>query len=127
MLPFGSCTDAIAATVCAIWARVRTPSTSGRVSSCKAALLPSRHGRRHFLAVEDDALAEYRVERTFGDARPPRVVLDQHAEEVVIPADGCRFRVVDAVRALEPPVRRVERVRVVRAAQEEPGALDLLL
>ncbi len=128
MLPSGSCTDAIASIVCATCAPVRMPATSGSDRDQPRLRFP------HFaivggdlLAVHDDALAEHRVERALGDARPARVVLDQVAEEVVVALHRRGVGVVEPVRALEPPVRRVERVRVVRTAQEEAGALDLQL
>src|SRR5689334_13662937 len=115
MLPSGSCTDAIASIVSETCARLISPSTSGSSWSVKAALPPLRHRGRDLLAVEDDALAEDRVQRAFGDPGPARVLLDQHAEEVVVAADGRSLGVLEAERALQPPVRRVERVRVVRA------------
>src|SRR5689334_12857167 len=127
MLPSGCCTVAIASTVSVISSRVRMPATSGRVRSAKAALPPSPRRRCDLLAVEDDALAEHRVERAFGDRSPARIVLDEMAEEVVVATDGSRVRIVEPVRALEPPVGRVECVRVVRAAQQAPRAFDLQL
>src|SRR4029078_413514 len=127
MLPSDCCTDAIASTVCAIWAPVRMPATSGSFDSAKTALPPFCARPWHFFSVHDQALAEHRVERTFGDSRPPRVVLDEVAEEVVVSLDGRDFGIVEAVRALQPPVRRVERVRVVRTPEEAAGELELLL
>src|SRR5262245_20934947 len=116
MLPSRCWTDAIASTVCATCARVITFATSGsaagNVSLAKAALPPRRHGGRHLLAVDDEALAEHRVERAFGDGGPARVVLDEIAEEVVVALHRRGLGVVEAVRALQPPVRRMERVRV---------------
>src|SRR6478752_6547764 len=111
MLPSGCCTAAIASTVCAISSRLRMPATSGRVRSAKAALPPSPRRGCDLLAVQHEALAEYRVERAFADRRPTRVVLDQMTQEVVVPLDRRGIRVVEPVRALQPPVGRMERVR----------------
>src|SRR6476660_9822443 len=125
MLPSGCCTAAIASTVCATCAPVRMPATSGVFSSPKAALPPFRARRWDLLAVHDQALAEHGVERALGDAGPTRVVLDEMTEELVVTLDRRRVGVVEAVRALQPPVRRVEGVRVVRAPQEAAGLLEL--
>src|SRR5882757_8039538 len=99
MFPSGSWTDAIASTVCATSARVITPSTCGSWCSGKASLSPLGHSRCNLLAVEHHALAEHRVQRPLGDTRPTRVVLDQHAQEVVVAAYRCRLRVLQTERA----------------------------
>src|SRR3954469_9105276 len=104
MLPSGCCTDEIQSTVCAIWSPVRMPATSGSFNSAKTALPPSCARPWHFFPVHDQALAEHRVERAFGDARPARVVLDEVAQEVVVSLDRRGFGIVEAVRALQPPV-----------------------
>src|SRR3984893_7033236 len=129
MLPSGSCTPAMASTVWATWSLVRTPSTSGTWKRLfvKAALSPSRHRRWDLLAVQHHALAEHGVEGAFAELSPARVSFDQHAQEVVITPHRRRVGVLEAVLALQPPVRRVERVRVVRAAQEEAGSFELQL
>src|SRR6516162_1893451 len=126
MLPSASCTPAIASIVDCTSARVRMPPTSGSASSgVKAALPPFRSVGWDFLAVEHDALAEHRIERAFRGCGPCRSMLDQHAQEVVIFLDRCRVGVVESVHAAQPPVGRMECVRVMRAAQEEAGALEL--
>src|SRR5262249_36974785 len=119
MFPVGICTEAIASMVWAMSARVTTPGTSGSSCSVKGFLPPLRAGRRRLLAVQDDTLSEHRVQCSFGNPRPPWVVLDQRTQELVVALHGHGFGVVEAVRALEPPVGRVERVRVMRAALEE--------
>jgi len=63
----------------------------------------------------------------FGDARPGRVVLDEVTEELVGSASPAGRRDCRGRTRTQPPVGRVERVRVVRAAQETAGSLDLLL
>ena len=90
-------------------AAVMTPATSGR--------LRSRH-QPTFSRVDDEALAEHRVERAV-DARraTPGCCVICHARKSWYLRTGQRVGVVDADRALQPPVRRVQRVRVVRAAQ----------
>src|SRR5690242_4107908 len=108
MLPSGCWTDAIASTVCATSSPVMIPATSGSFTSAKAALPPLGGGRRHLLAVHDEALAEHGVERALGHPRPARVVLDEMAEEVVVALHRRRVGVVEPVRALQPPVGRVE-------------------
>src|SRR5438876_319527 len=128
MLPSRVCTDAIASMVRATSASARMPGTCGsKLRSVKRTFSPSRSGRRDLLAVQHNALSQHRVERALGHPRPFRVALDEHAQEVVVALDRRGVGVVEAAHALQPPVRRVERVRVVRAAQVEAGPLELLL
>src|SRR3954453_16241224 len=84
------------------------------------------HGGTDLLDVDHEALAEHRVERVLEPRDPARVVLDGPAEEVVVLAYRGRV-VADAVRALQPPVRGVQCVRVVRAAQKRARASQRLL
>src|SRR4051795_3924703 len=104
-----------------------SPSTWGSSCSGKASLPPLRHRRSDLLAVEHDTLPEDGVECPLGGARPARIVLDQRTQEVVIPPNRCGLGVLESERALQPPVRRVERVRMVRSAEEESGAFELQL
>src|SRR5258708_22465078 len=127
MLPSASWIDAMASTVCATCAADITPGTSGSSSRGKAALSPSRHRGRDLLGVDHEALAEHRVERAFEGDGTARVVLDDPAEELVVLAHRRGLGVVESVRALQPPVGRVQRVRVVRAAQVEPRTFELRL
>src|SRR5438445_11946708 len=103
------------------------PATSGILSSTKTSLSPFRARRWDLLSVHDQALAENRVQRPLGDARPTRVVLDEVAEELVVALDRRRVGILEPVRALQPPVGRVERVRVMRAPQETAGPFELEL
>src|SRR5690349_7094154 len=123
MLPSACCTEAIASTVARTCARLMTPGTSGRSSRRTGA--PSFRRLGDLLDVDDEALAEHGVEPPFERREPTGVVLDRPAQEVVVLAHR-RGVVADAVRGLQPPVGRVERVRVVRAAQERPGPFELL-
>src|SRR3954453_18383067 len=125
MLPSGSWTAAIAATVSSTCRGGMSPSTSGSSCSVKASFPPFRHRGSDLLAVEHDALPEHRVQRPLGGERPARVLLDQRTQEVVISANRCRVGVVEPERALQPPVRRMERVRVMRSAKKESGAFQL--
>src|SRR3954466_15129860 len=117
MFPSGCCTHAIPSIVCAISSGVMMPGTSGS----------SLRMRRDLFSVQHDALAEHRVERALESCRPLRVALDAHAEELVVALHRDRVGVVETERALQPPVRRVERVRVMRSALVEARALDLQL
>src|SRR5262245_35489928 len=65
MLPSACCTEAIASIVAATSAGVSTPSTWGISMSGKAALPPLRHRRGHLLAVDDEALAQNRIQSPF--------------------------------------------------------------
>ena len=67
------------------------------------------------------------VQRAVDGVQPRRLPHDLPHEEVVVLADRPRVGVVDTDRTLQPPVRRVQRVRVVRAAHREAGALELRL
>src|SRR4051794_21717584 len=86
MFPSRSWTAAIASTVAATSPRLMMPGTSG--SSCRRTGAPSArgadgtvacHGGLDLLDVDDDALAEHRVERPFERRHPSRVVLDHPA------------------------------------------------
>ena len=128
MLPSGCCTDAIASMVCATCAAVMMPATWGRGSDQARLRFP-------YLAADGGTFSPYttRLLPSTGlsarsvTLRPARVVLDQVAEELVVALHGRGVGVVEPVRALEPPVGRVERVRVVRAAEEAARAFDLRL
>ena len=128
MLPSGSCTDAIASTVCATCARGEdagdlgelvisqgfaspiSPSSAATFSPYSTTLLPSTGLSARSVTRAQRGLCSMSM-----------------AQEVVVAPDRRGVGVVEPVRALQPPVRRVERVRVVRAAQEEAGAFELQL
>src|SRR4051794_13072976 len=119
MLPSANWIDAMASTVSSSSAAVTTPSTSGR--RC------SRVTSTDLLRINDEALAEHRVERAVEGGGPAGLAHDLVGEEVVVSAHRPRAGVVEPEGALQPPVRRVQRVRVVRAAQPQAGRLELLL
>src|SRR6266508_5494250 len=80
-----------------------------------------------FPEVDDDALAEYRVQRPFGQPGNGWALHDVPDEQPVV---GTRQRmtiVMDADGAFQPPVQRVQAVRVVVPADDEPGPLELEL
>ncbi len=83
------------------------------------------HAAGRLLGVHDEALAEDGVERPVEGVEPRRLRRDLPHEEVVVLAHRPRVGVVHADRALEPPVRRVQRVRVVRSAEREPRGHEL--
>src|SRR4051812_48579240 len=108
----------MASTVSSSSVAVMTPSMS--VSTC------SRVTSTDLLGVDDEALAEHGVERAVEGGGPAGLAHDLVGEEVVVLAHRPGARVVEPERALQPPVRRVQRVRVVRAAQPQPGRFELL-
>src|SRR3954447_2670209 len=81
----------------------------------------------HLLRVDDEALAHDRVQHPVDAGEPPRVLRELPHEEVVVALRDPAVGLVDPTDAPDPPVRRVERVRVVRAAEPEAGALEVLL
>src|SRR5215470_8549336 len=80
---------------------------------------------RRLVRVHDDALADQRVERPLGQPGHRRVLHDVPDQQPVVGA-GQRVAVpVHAHGALQPPVRRVQAVRVVVPADLEPGRAEL--
>ena len=83
------------------------------------------HATRGLLGVHDEALADHGVQRAVDGVQPRGLPHDLPDEEVVVLADGPGVGVVDTDRALQPPIRGVERVRVVRAAHLQARAREL--
>ena len=75
--------------------------------------------------VGDEALADQRVERLLGDPRGQRLLHDVPDQQLVVRPHRQRLVVVDTEGALEPPVRRVQGVRVVGAVRLESGLAHL--
>src|SRR5437899_829165 len=120
MLPSGSWMVAMASTVSSNSAALTIPSTWG--SRCSRVIRSS-----DLLRVEHQALAQHGVERPVEVRDPPRLTLDLVHEELVVLPHRPRAGVVEAERALQPPVRRVQRVRVVRTTKPQSRRLELLL
>src|SRR5699024_6108536 len=114
-------TEAIHRPVARTASASRTPGTLGtaRARTCSSLRVrTTRSGPRGLAEVEHDRFAEHRVEQLLRGAGDPRPLHDVPLQELVI---GLRQRVIvvlRADRALEPPVRRVQRVGA-------PGAGDL--
>src|SRR2546423_15338978 len=101
--PHGSCAPAMLAAVAATSTVDSTPGSSG-----------SDTVTLRLVRVQHETLADQRVEQALGAARQPRPGGDVPDQEPVVGAHGGRVAVY-AGGALEPPVRRVQRVRVVAA------------
>src|SRR3954462_3727244 len=121
MAPEGSCWAAIEPAVATRSSRVKIPGTaSGR----RMRPLPRcRYGG--FGEVHDDALADHRVQHAVGQAGGERALHDVPDQEPVVGAGGRVGVVVHADGALDPPVRRVQAVRVVVPADLETDRLQL--
>src|SRR5215475_1743239 len=148
--PDSSCAAAMVLPVVCISASVSTPGTAGIrpatgraygsnwPESIRARLSPTgmrprgrrrdRNGdrcARRLMRVHDDALADQRVQRPLGEPGHRRVLDDVPDQQPVVGA-GQRVAVpVHAHGALQPPVRRVQAVRVVVPADLEPGRAQL--
>src|SRR5215470_10176774 len=148
--PDSSCAAAMVSPVARISASVSTPPTAGArpgreraygincPESSRARLSPTgmrlrrrcrdRNGNRRaqrLMRVHDDALADHWVERPLGQPGHRRVLHDVPDQQPVIGA-GQRVAVpVHAHDALQPPVRRVQAVRVVVPADLEPSGAQL--
>src|SRR5680860_1328973 len=129
MLPSGSWIAAIAAQVSAISARDNTPGTSGSRSRGDIVLLSGRWLLDPGLhRVDHQALAEHGVERAVEELRPRGSIGELPHEEVVVAAHRPRqVGALDAHRAAQPPVRRVEGMGMVRPDGCEPRTRQLRL
>ena len=75
--------------------------------------------------VQHEALAEHRRQHPLGEAGRARLLDDVPLEEPPVAAHQRMVVVVDADRALQPPVRRVQGVGVVAAGEPQPGGAQL--
>src|SRR3954464_5476339 len=99
--------------------RRRGARRGGRAPGLSASLCTLR-----LTEVEDDALADDGVEGALGDAGRQRVADDVPDEDAVVAADERATKpgvLPDADRTLEPPVRRVQAVRVMSRVVLETG------
>src|SRR5215467_10400362 len=99
--------------VLAIWSVVRMPATSG--------IQPAGRDRRDasgcnmLIRVDDEALADERVQRLVGDPGGGWLAHDVPDEDLVVGTGERVIVLVDAYQAFQPPVRRVQPVGVVLA------------
>src|SRR5688500_11381796 len=129
--PSGSCTAAIAAQVSATSARLKIPGTSGS-SRCDIGWLLSRRCPllERTLGVDDEALPQDGIERLAQRRQPTGTVRQLPYEEVVVALNRPGgVGALDARRAPQPPVRRMQRVGMVRVErrQSRGGELGLEL
>src|SRR5690606_12283601 len=89
-----------------------TPGTDGTVTRADS---PRRTGVSRLLEVEDDTLPDDGIEDLLGCAGDPRGLHEIPDQQPVVRLRQRIVVVVDADSALEPPVRRVQRVGVVGA------------
>src|SRR4051794_4490997 len=90
-------------------------------TSCSSVRSSGSIAGSRLVEVDDQALPDQRVERLLGPAGGPRRLHDVPDEHAVV---RLRERVVvllDTDGALDPPVRRVQTVRVVTAVVDEAG------
>jgi hypothetical protein len=80
-----------------------------------------------FGGVDDVALADQGVEGLLGEAGGQRTLDDVPDQQLVVRLHGQRRVVVHADRALDPPVRGVQGVRVVAAVGGQARLADALL
>src|SRR5438270_6334376 len=117
-MPSGSWTLAMVSTVAATSSASRMPPTSG---SCTRRLLWSRQYCRRLGGVHDDALADDGIERPLDQPHGAGGVGDVPRQEAVVQPRQQGLVVIDADRALQPPVRRVQGVGVVGAGDLDAG------
>ena len=110
MLPSGSWIAAIASTVCAQLAGGDDAGDVGQARGRASEAAPSPCRRRGSCRAPGSAPGRARASHA-------GCCVDLPHEEVVVACAPATRRCCRAVRALQPPVRRVQRVRVVRAAQ----------
>src|SRR5947209_100916 len=117
-MPSSSWISAMVSTVATTSSASRTPGISG---SCTGGLL--RWGQRSggLGGVHDEALADHGVERVLDETDGARRVGDVPRQEAMVEPGQRVLIVVDADRALQPPVRRVQGVGVVGAGDVKAG------
>src|SRR4051812_32754107 len=112
--PSGSCTEAIAVPDAATPAHVRS---SGPMDDLTRV--------RGLVQVDHEALAEHRVQRPLRPPGDPRPLDDVPDQEAMVGARQRMIVVADTHGALDPPVRRVERVGMAAPVVHEACALSL--
>src|SRR4051794_7785059 len=118
IMPSASWISAMRSTVATTSSASRIPGISG---SCTGRLLGSGQRGGRLGGVHDEALADQRVEGVLDEAHGARRVGDVPRQEAMVGAGEDVLVVVDADRALDPPVRRVQGVGVVGAGDVEAG------
>src|SRR5947209_791812 len=113
--PEGSCIRAMYSPVATMAARSRASAAPGL---CSSAIHPPR---RRLDRVHHQALADQRVQRLLGPPGKGRLAHDVPDQQLVVRAGQPVLVIVHADRALEPPVRRVQPVRVVVPQRGQPG------
>src|SRR4051812_27383549 len=114
MRPLGSCTRAMLAADATRSDAVRTPGSSGTNTS-----------DLWFVQVDHEALAHDRVECPVDDARRRRLRCDVPDQHAVVEARQRMIVTAYTDSALQPPVRRVQPVRMVRAIRVQPDLRQL--
>src|SRR5438309_1910885 len=97
-----------------VWSRAAAVSTPGR----------SRMGR--LAQVDDQALADDRVQQPLGDPGEARGAHHVPDQQPVVTGDERVLVLLDPHGALQPPVRRVQGVRVMTGDRLEAGLLEAL-
>src|SRR3954453_1872454 len=111
--PSACCTRAMEAAVARTSAGDRGPSRAGMSADMGLA------------QVDDQALADQRVQRPFGQPGDPRPLHDVPDQQPVVRRHERVPVVVHTDRTLDPPVRRVEPVCMLAALEDQAGGLDL--
>ena len=98
------------------------PSDGSRPASERSCRRPVQG----FAGINDQALAQHRVEHGFGPSRQWSLGRDvPHQKAVVCLHDGVGLA-IGAERAAKPPIRAVQRVGVMEAKRREPGTVEAL-
>src|SRR4051812_827839 len=118
-MPLASWILAIVSTVLETSSASRTPGTSGSSMHPLLGWLGRRGVRVRLGCVENDALPEQGVQGLLEQADGLRPGADVPHQEAVVQLRGQGLVVVDPDRALDPPVRGVQRVGVVRTGDLE--------